>query len=88
MKVFLKENLVFQDFGDKIAIWNPERMETLVLNSTGWYILSLIDEGLNEYGVLVERISKEYGIPEEEARKDVEEFIRSLEEAGIIWVEE
>ncbi|MEO0138857.1 MAG: PqqD family protein [candidate division WOR-3 bacterium] len=88
MKVFLKENLVFQDLDDKIAIWDPERMETLVLNSTAWYILSLIDEGFNDFEDLVKRVSEDYGIPEDDARKDVWEFIEELKEVGVIWVKE
>jgi len=38
MKVFLEKDLIFQDLGDKIAVWNPRNMETLILNSTAWYI--------------------------------------------------
>ncbi len=88
MKVFLERDLIFQDIGDKIAVWNPRKKETLILNNTAWYILSLIDGGINSVEDIAENLAKEYGVELEIARKDTMEIIEELLKAGIIWKEE
>ncbi len=88
MKVFLERDLIFQDIGDKIAVWNPRKKETLILNNTAWYILSLIDGGINSVEDIAENLAKEYEVELEIARKDTMEIIEELLKAGIIWKEE
>ncbi len=88
MRVFLENDLIFQDIGDKIAVWNPRKKETIILNNTAWYILSLIDDGINSVEDIAENLAKEYGIELEIARKDAIEIIEELLKAGIIWKEE
>lgn len=87
MKVFLEKDLIFQDLGDKMAVWNPRKKETLILNNTAWYILSLIDLGINSVEDIAKNLAKEYEIDLETAKKDTMELIEELLKAGIIWKE-
>ena len=87
MKVFLEKDLIFQDLGDKMAVWNPRKKETLILNNTAWYILSLIDLGINSVEDIAKSLAKEYEIDLETAKKDTMELIEELLKAGIIWKE-
>lgn len=87
MKFKLCKDLVFQTLEDKIVVWNPEKKETVVLNSTGWFILGLIDEGINEFEEIVERVAKEYGLETDKVHQDVKDFLEELKEVGIICVE-
>jgi len=54
-----------------------------VLNDVGARIWELIDgqRGIDE---ISEVISNEYDVPLEEARKDIEEFLKGLEAAGAL----
>jgi Coenzyme PQQ synthesis protein D (PqqD). len=85
--VFLEKDLIFQDLGDKMAVWNPRKKETLILNNTAWYILSLIDLGINSVEDIAKNLAKEYEIDLETAKKDTMELIEELLKAGIIWKE-
>ncbi len=87
MKIKLCKDLVFQTLEDKMVVWNPEKKETVVLNATGWFILGLIDEGINEFEDIVSRVAKEYGLDDEKVREDVKNFLEELKEVGIICVE-
>jgi len=87
VKVFLEKDLIFQDLGDKMAVWNPRKKETLILNNTAWYILSLIDLGINSVEDIAKNLAKEYEIDLETAKKDTMELIEELLKAGIIWKE-
>ena len=87
MKVFLEKDLIFQDLGDKMAVWNPRKKETLILNNTAWYILSLIDLGINSVEDIAKNLAKEYEIDLETAKKDTMELVEELLKAGIIWKE-
>jgi hypothetical protein len=87
MRVFLEKDLIFQDLGDKIAVWNPRNMETLILNSTAWYILNLIEDGINSVEEIAENLAREYRIDLEIARRDTIEIIDELLKAGVIWKE-
>lgn len=85
--MFLEKDLIFQDLGDKMAVWNPRKKETLILNNTAWYILSLIDLGINSVEDIAKNLAKEYEIDLETAKKDTMELIEELLKAGIIWKE-
>ncbi len=88
MRYVLNPKAVFQTMEDKMVVWDPESGHTLVLNYTGWYILYLIDSGTDTYEGIVEAVAREYGVPQREVEGDVREFLKELEEVGVIWKEE
>jgi len=57
--------------------------EIMVLNEVGSLIWKNIEEGAEKTAVL---IAAEYDVPEEEARKDLAEFIGELEKCGAVLV--
>jgi len=87
MRYVLNPKAVFQTMEDKMVVWNPENGHTVVINHTGWYVLYLIDSGVNTYEGIVESVAREYGVPREEVEGDVAEFLKELEEVNVIWKE-
>jgi hypothetical protein len=57
--------------------------EVLVLNALGTRILDLID-GKRSITEIARLIEEEYDVPAEEARRDLDEFLRTLSEAGAL----
>ncbi|MFB3851307.1 MAG: PqqD family protein [Acidobacteriota bacterium] len=58
--------------------------ELQVLNDVGSVVWEHLEEGVDK---LVERITSEYNVTEEEARKDIETFIQELKEVGAVFAE-
>ena len=57
--------------------------EVLVVNSLGTRILDLID-GKRSVAEIARQIEAEYEVPAEEARRDLDEFLQTLSEAGAL----
>jgi len=53
------------------------------LNEVGTRVWKLIDRGLSLHRI-VELVEKEYEVSPEEAREDVERFLESLQQAGLV----
>ncbi|MCX7829549.1 MAG: PqqD family protein [Acidobacteria bacterium] len=58
--------------------------EIQVLNDVGSVVWEHLEEGVDK---LVERVTSEFEVSNEEARKDIESFINELKEAGAIYTE-
>ncbi len=84
MRYRISEKAVFQAMDDKIVVWNRENGHTLVVNHTGWFVLSLIDGGVEEEEEIVKRVAEEYGLRAEDVERDVKEFLKALKEVGVI----
>lgn len=54
----------------------------VVINEGGAFIWQFLAEGLS-VTCITEKLAMEYGIPEEEARQDIIQFISQLKEQGI-----
>lgn len=54
----------------------------VVINEGGAFIWQFLAEGLS-VTCIAEKLAMEYGIPEEEARQDIIQFISQLKEQGI-----
>ncbi len=85
MRYVLNPKAIFHTMEDKMVVWNPENGHTIVLNHTGWHILYLIDSGTDTYEGIVRALAEEYGLPVEEVEGDVREFLKEMEEVGLIW---
>jgi hypothetical protein len=57
--------------------------EVLVLNALGTRILDLID-GKRSITEIARLIEEEYDVSSEQARRDLDEFLRTLSEAGAL----
>jgi hypothetical protein len=58
--------------------------EIQVLNDVGSIVWENLEKGVDK---LVEMITSEYDVSEEDARKDIETFIKELKEVGAIFAE-
>jgi hypothetical protein len=54
-----------------------------VLNSVGAFIWELLD-GENDMDVICRRITAEFDVEEDEARADLEDFLRTLRDKGML----
>lgn len=55
----------------------------ITLNQTGAFLWRCLEEGATEEG-LVEKLLSAYEIDAERARRDVKEFVKNAEEAGLL----
>lgn len=69
---------------DQAVLIHNKLGEIQVLNDVGSIVWQHLEEGVDK---LVEKITSEYDVSEEEARKDVETFIKELKEVGAILTE-
>ncbi len=58
-------------------IFDPETGNSYTTNSTGIFILKLLKDGKSEEEIL-RALSEEYGVDEEEARRDLYDFLEQL----------
>jgi len=68
---------------DEVVILTPKKSEFFSLNKTGTKIFQLIN-GKNDVKTIIKRISKDFNLKEEKAKKDVIEFLNQLKEKNIL----
>ena len=68
---------------DEGFIFDPETGNSFTVNKTGLFIIKLLKEGKNE-DEIVELLTKEFEVNEEEARKDLLDFIKQLKILGLV----
>jgi PqqD family protein of HPr-rel-A system len=68
---------------DEGFIFDPETGNSFTVNKTGLFIIKLLKEGKNE-DEIVELLTKEFEVNEEEARKDLLDFIEQLKILGLV----
>ena len=84
----LKKNFVLRDVADVWAVM-PTAADLLnfdgmlTLNDSGATLWKALEEGSNKEQ-LVERLTSEYEVTEEQASTDVDEFLKTLSEAGCL----
>jgi len=62
---------------DEGFIFDPETGNSYTTNSTGVFILNLLKSGADE-DEIVKALVEEYGVDEEEARRDLYDFLEQL----------
>jgi len=66
---------------DRGFAFDPASGETYQLSATGLRIVRLLQQGAGEDGIL-SRILEEFEVDENTARRDLEVFLRVIEQAG------
>ena len=66
---------------DRGFAFDPASGETYQLSATGLRIVRLLQQGTGEEGILT-RILEEFEVDENTARRDLEGFLRVIEQAG------
>ncbi len=82
-KIVLKKGFVTQKVGQKITIFDGEKSVLYTFNPVATFIFERIKKGMDGEKIIAQ-VTKKYEITEEKARKDFEEFIKSLKEKKII----
>jgi len=82
MKIIIKKGFITQRIGDKITIFDSENSLLLTLNSTATFIFDRLKKGLETKKIAIDLASK-FEVTEENARKDIDEFIKTLIEKGL-----
>lgn len=72
---------------DGTIVLDIQRGQILRFNVTGSLIFERLQQGQTE-SQIIDGISQEFCIPREVARTDVGEFLKSMEQAGVIHVHE
>ena len=68
---------------DEGFIFDPETGNSFTVNETGLLVIKLLKEGKSEEEV-VSALKEEYEVSEEEARRDLLDFIEQLRVFGIL----
>jgi PqqD family protein of HPr-rel-A system len=68
---------------DRVVLFHIGRSQTFALNETGARLWELLSEGKNETEALARMIA-EFDVQEAELRREVREFLDSLEREGLV----
>lgn len=71
-------NFVIVAVGDRVKTFN----KVVNLNETGAFIWKKLENGLNQEQIVKDMLN-EYNVSEQLAKKDVENFISKIKEAGL-----
>lgn len=82
MKLKIQKGFITQRIGDKITIFDSENSLLLTLNSTATFIFDRLKKGLETKKIVAELASK-FEVTEENAKKDIDEFIKTLVKKGL-----
>jgi hypothetical protein len=83
-RVTSSPDVIFQTVGDEAVLLNLKTSLYLGLNPAGtrmWMTLT----GAESIQAAYESLLAEYDVPEEQLRKDLEEFLVKLNEYALIW---
>jgi hypothetical protein len=81
--LFRKEVTAWQSLDAEVVIVQLEREEVHVTNTLGAFLMEALKEGAT-LGQLVARVTDAYDVEEARAQSDVEAFLRTSLEAGLI----
>ena len=76
------ERLAISDEG---FIFDPETGNSYTVNKTGLFIINLLKEGKNEKEI-VKRLAEEFEVGEDEAERDLVDFLEQLRLYGLVEV--
>ncbi len=82
MEIFRKKDIPWRIIDGKALLVNPKTSLLYPLNETGARIWELLD-GKIETNSIAAVIMDEFDVNKDEARRDVQEFVNSLTEAGL-----
>ncbi len=79
----VSDEIAHREIEGQILILRPDDNFLYTLNGSGRYIWLGITRK-KKLSSIIRGVSKEFGIPEDSARRDVMEFVRDLEAKGIL----
>ncbi len=79
----LQQDVRFRKFGDEGVLVRQDDGELVVVNRVGVDIIQLVKDG-KSFPEIVDFISTNYDVDVETAERDAREFIKEIEDAGII----
>lgn len=82
MKLKIQKGYVTQRIGDKITIFDAENSLLLTFNSTATFIFDRLKKGI-ETEKIITLLTKEFKVTESKAKKDIEEFTKTLITKGL-----
>lgn len=82
MKLKIQKGFITQRIGDKITIFDSENSLLLTLNSTATFIFDRLKKGLETKKIVAELANK-FSVSELDAKKDIDEFIKTLISKGL-----
>ncbi|PIZ96237.1 MAG: hypothetical protein COX79_05575 [Candidatus Levybacteria bacterium CG_4_10_14_0_2_um_filter_36_16] len=77
MKIKIVKGFITQRMGDKITIFDAEKSVLLTFNNTATFIFDQLKKGVDTKKIITE-LANEFKITEEKAKKDADEFIKTL----------
>lgn len=91
MKVFIKENIVVDEFEDNIILTKENEKgeidynNAIVLENVAKYIFNLIKDG-KDTEKIAQSVAKDFDVELSTAKADLENFVNQLVEADIAYV--
>ncbi len=83
MKMKKQEKLICRIIDGETLILNPESNAIFSLNKTGTVVWGLLDE-FCEVDKIINKVVREYNVSYENAKKDIDELIKSLLQQSLI----
>ena len=77
------EHMAYRIIDNEAVIVSPMESEVTILNEVGAFIWKIID-GSQDTAQIAKELCREYGVSEEEAKRDIEEFIEDLMNKGLV----
>ncbi|MCI0481010.1 MAG: PqqD family protein [Candidatus Dadabacteria bacterium] len=79
----INDEIAYREIEGQILILRPDDNFLYTLNGSGRFIWLGIAKK-KKLSSIIKSVSKEFGIPEDSARRDVMEFVKDLEGKGIL----
>lgn len=79
----ISQAVTWRKAGEEAVILNLETSEYYSANETGTFIWELLSSG-RKPGKIAEALAAEYGITDEQAAADTEDFLKDLARLGIV----
>lgn len=87
IEILLNSSVLFQKQNNKFILYNKKTETVLELNETALVIMEKIKKPIMFFDLLSD-LSKDYNIPIEEIKNDVEEFISIAQQKGFVTLRE
>lgn len=78
-----KDDVRYRVVGDEAVVVRQDAAEVLALNDVGARVLELLDAE-STLAQVIETLGREYDVSREELELDVENFVTSIRDAGIV----
>lgn len=79
----IKKGVLIQKMGKTFVAYDNQESVMHELNEVGYIILSLLEKGKSK-GQILKRITEEFKITRQKAKKDMEDFLQTLKKADLI----